>query len=81
MADSPVVAYQIKQSGGQFKLIGRSYNFAPYGIAIPKTSGMAVPVLAAMKQLIADGRYIKILEKWGVQAGAISNPKINGAIS
>ena len=25
MADSPVVAYQIKQSNGQFKLIGKSY--------------------------------------------------------
>jgi polar amino acid transport system substrate-binding protein len=81
MADSPVVAYQIKQSNGQFKLIGKSYNFAPYGIAVPKTSGMATPLLAALKQLMANGTYLKILEKWGIQSGAISNPKINGAIS
>ncbi len=81
MADSPVVAYQIKQSAGQFKLIGKSYEFAPYGIAIPKTSGMTTPILAAMKELIANGRYIQILEKWGVEPGAISEPKINGAIS
>jgi polar amino acid transport system substrate-binding protein len=80
MADSPVVAYQIKQSNGQFKLIGKSYEFAPYGIAIPKTSGMTTPILAALKELIANGTYLKILEKWGIQAGAISNPKINGAI-
>jgi polar amino acid transport system substrate-binding protein len=81
MADSPVVAYQIKQSSGQFKLIGKSYAFAPYGLAIPKTSGMTQPIYAALKQLIANGTYLKVLEKWGIQSGAISAPKINGAIS
>jgi polar amino acid transport system substrate-binding protein len=79
MADSPVVAYQIKQSEGQFKLIGKSYAFAPYGLAIPKTSGMTKPIYAALKQLIANGTYLKILEKWGIQSGAISTPAINGA--
>jgi polar amino acid transport system substrate-binding protein len=81
MADSPVVDYQIKQSNGQFKLIGKSYGFAPYGIAIPKTSGMAAPTLAALKVLMSNGTYAKILTKWGIQSGAISNPKINGATS
>ena len=81
MADSPVAAYQVKQSGGQFKLIGATYGTAPYGLAIPKSSGMAPPVLAALKVLIADGTYMKILEKWGVQAGAITTPTINGAKS
>jgi polar amino acid transport system substrate-binding protein len=81
MADSPVVAYQIKQSAGQFKLIGKSYAFAPYGLAIPKSSGMTQPIYAALKQLIANGTYLKVLEKWGIQSGAISAPKINGAIS
>jgi polar amino acid transport system substrate-binding protein len=81
MADSPVVAYQIKQSNGGFKLIGESYNFKPYGIAIPKHNGMAAPILAALKLLMSNGTYGQILTKWGIQSGAISNPKINGAIS
>jgi len=81
MADSPVVAYQIKQSNGQFKLIGESYEFAPYGIAIPKTSGMTTPILAALKTLMANGKYTQILTKWGIQAGAITTPAINGATS
>ena len=81
MADSPVVAYQIKQSSGGFKLIGKTYAFAPYGLAIPKTTGMTQPVLAALKVLIENGKYKQILEKWGVQEGAIAAPKINGAIS
>jgi len=81
MADSPVVAYQIKKSNGQFKLIGQSYGFAPYGLAIPKTTGMTQPVFAALKVLIENGKYKQILEKWGIQSGAISAPKINGATS
>jgi polar amino acid transport system substrate-binding protein len=81
MADSPVAAYQVKQSNGQFKLVGQTYGTAPYGLAIPKHTGLAAPVLAAVKQLIASGQYTQILTKWGIQAGAISEPKINGATS
>jgi polar amino acid transport system substrate-binding protein len=81
MADSPVAAYQVKQSKGTFKVTGQAYGTAPYGIAIPKGSGLAKPILAAMKVLIANGQYKQILTKWGIQAGAISNPKINGAVS
>jgi polar amino acid transport system substrate-binding protein len=81
MADSPVAAYIVKKSNGKFQLSGKSYNTAPYGIAIPKGNGMAKPILAAMKKLIANGVYINILKKWGIQRGAITKPVINGAIS
>ena len=39
------------------------------------------PILDAVKLLMKNGTYKSILAKWGVQAGAISNPKINGAVS
>ncbi len=81
MADSPVAAYIVEQSHGQFKLSGKSYGTAPYGIALPKGDGMAKPVLHAVQALMKNGKYTAILKKWGVQGGAISNPKINGAIS
>ena len=81
MADSPVAAYQVKQSGGAFALIGETYGAAPYGLALPKSSGMTTPVLAALKVLISNGAYKQILTKWGVQAGAISTPVLNGAKS
>jgi polar amino acid transport system substrate-binding protein len=81
MADSPIAAYQVKQSGGQLKLTGETYGAAPYGLAIPKGTGMTTPVLAALKALIASGSYGQILAKWGVQSGAITTPKINGATS
>jgi polar amino acid transport system substrate-binding protein len=81
MADSPVAAYQVKQSGGQLKLIGKTYGTAPYGLAFPKNSGMTKPTLAALKVLMDNGTYLKILTKWGVQEGATTMPAINGATS
>ena len=79
MADTPVAAYQVKLSNGKFKLEG-AYGVAPYGIAVPKGSGMAQPILDALKKLIAEGIYTKILAKWGTSSGAITTPAINGAI-
>ncbi|HEV3123472.1 MAG TPA: ABC transporter substrate-binding protein [Candidatus Dormibacteraeota bacterium] len=81
MADSPVAAYAVKQSSGEFKLSGQPYGTAPYGIAIPKSNGMAKPILDAVKELMSDGVYAAILAKWGIQAGSINNPQINGAAS
>jgi polar amino acid transport system substrate-binding protein len=81
MADSPPAEYQVKQSKGAFKISGPGYGPYPYGIAIPKNNGMAQPVLAAVKHLMADGTYKKILSKWGLESGAINNPAVNDAVS
>jgi polar amino acid transport system substrate-binding protein len=81
MADSPVAAYLVKQSNGQFKLVGQPYGTAPYGIAVPKNSGLAQAVKAGLQELMKKGQYLSILKRWGIQAGAINNPTINGAQS
>lgn len=81
-ADSPPAAYAVKQSNGQFKLVGSEYAAAPYGLALAKGSGLDKPVLAALEDLMSDGTYQSIFKKWGLPAEAmISNPKINGATS
>ena len=79
MADSPVAAWIVEESHGKFKLTGEAYNSAPYGIAIPKNSGLAEPVMDALKKVMASGEYAKILHKWGITQGAIKDPVINGA--
>ena len=79
MADTPVAAYQVKLSNGKFKLEG-AYGVAPYGIAIPKNSGMAKPIMDAVNKLIAAGVYQKIMAKWGLQSGAITTATINQAV-
>jgi polar amino acid transport system substrate-binding protein len=80
-ADSPVAAYQVKKTGGQFKLVGPSFANAPYGLAMPKGNGLDKSVLAALAVLMKNGTYTSILKKWGIQSGAITTPAINGATS
>jgi polar amino acid transport system substrate-binding protein len=82
-ADTPVADYQVKQTGGIFKIVGAAYAPAPYGLALPKTPGLALAVLAALKVLESDGTYAKIFSQWGltgieIPAGLM---KINGATS
>jgi polar amino acid transport system substrate-binding protein len=84
MADSPPAAYAVEQSDGQFKVTGRQYGVAAYGIAMPKDSGLAKPVLDALKAVMADGTYDRIFSYWGlVKEGpsgcpcTIDNPQIN----
>ena len=80
--DSPIAEYQVKQSNGQFKLVGAAYANAPYGLALPKGSS-APAVLAALKVLMQNGTYSSILSHWGLTSGAIpaAQVKINGAVS
>jgi polar amino acid transport system substrate-binding protein len=79
-ADSPIIAYQVRKLGVQVKS-GPTFGTAPYGLATPKGNGMAKPVLAALKKLIANGTYAAILKKWQLQSAGITNPVINGATS
>ena len=84
MSDSPVAAYIVKQTNGQLKLVGKPYGTAPYGIAVPKDpahAGLADAISMALQDLSDDGTYLKILKKWGVEAGAVTDFGLNGAIS
>lgn len=77
MADSPVAAYIIEQSGGKLQATGEDYGTAPYGIAVNKESGLTEAVLAALKATISGGQYVAVLEKWNLSGEAIDEPKIN----
>ncbi|GAA4636562.1 ABC transporter substrate-binding protein [Actinoallomurus vinaceus] len=80
LADSPVAAYAAKESGGKFVIAGNAYDTAPYGIAIPKNENdLRDGILKAVKDLISDGTYKQLTEKWGISAGAVTDPKVNGA--
>jgi polar amino acid transport system substrate-binding protein len=78
LADSPVLAYAVKQTNGQLELLGDIYDSAPYGYVIEKDqTEFAQAIADAVAALITDGTYKTILDKWGVQAGAIDNPAVN----
>jgi polar amino acid transport system substrate-binding protein len=81
LADSPVIAYAVAQTHGQLELLGNVYDSAPYGYVIKKDqTEFAQAVAGAVKALIADGSYQQVLEKWGVQAGAITDPTVNPTV-
>jgi polar amino acid transport system substrate-binding protein len=78
LADSPVVAYAVKQTKGKLQLLGGVYDSAPYGYVVKKgETAFAQALQKAVQSLIDDGTYKKILDRWGVGQGAISNAQVN----
>ena len=78
LADSPIVAYAIKQSGGKLEALGDIYDAAPYGYVVAKDqTEFAEAIAEALKQIEAEGAYKAALEKWGVEQGAISDFAVN----
>jgi polar amino acid transport system substrate-binding protein len=82
LADSPVCAYAVKQTSGQLALAGDIYDSAPYGYVVGKTqTDFAGAISGAVQDLITDGSYKTILDKWGVTAGGITAPAVNPSVS
>ncbi|MEV0691830.1 ABC transporter substrate-binding protein [Streptomyces sp. NPDC050388] len=80
-ADFPIAAYSVKNSGGgkYFEIVGDQVEAGPYGIAVAKDNTELRDALQAAVQAVIDsGEYTKIVEKWGVADGAITEAKING---
>jgi polar amino acid transport system substrate-binding protein len=78
LADSPVVADAIKQSGNKLEALGDIYDAAPYGYVLPKDqTEFAEAIVEALKQIESEGAYKAVLEKWGVEQGAISDFAVN----
>ena len=71
----------VKASNGKMVLVGSIYGAAPYGFALTKGTTLPQALQIALNDLKADGTYNSILNKWGVQAGAVSTFGINGAIN
>ncbi|MFD0625046.1 ABC transporter substrate-binding protein [Streptomyces sanglieri] len=80
-SDFPVAAYAVKTSGGgkDFQIVGEQVEAAPYGIAVAKGNDqLTKAVQAALNAIIKNGEYDKIISKWGVEAGAVTEAELNG---
>lgn len=81
LADSPVMAYAVTQTNGQLELLGDIYDSAPYGYVLPKDqTDFAQAIRDAVQALIDDGTYTQVLERWGVQDGAIDDPTVDPTV-
>ncbi|WP_225321135.1 ABC transporter substrate-binding protein, partial [Streptomyces luteolifulvus] len=79
--DFPVAAYNAKTSGGgnDFEVVGEQIEAGPYGIGVSKDSTQLRDALqAAMAAIIENGEYTKILQKWNVTDGAVTEATVNG---
>ncbi|MFG3018761.1 ABC transporter substrate-binding protein [Streptomyces sp. NPDC048254] len=79
--DFPVAAYNAKTSGGgkDFEVVGDQIEAGPYGIAVTKENTQLRDALqAALDAIIKNGEYQKILSKWNVTQGAVTEAKTNG---
>ncbi len=77
LADSPVIAYAITQTG-QLEQVGDIYDSAPYGVVVPLDQvDFANSIQGAIQAMIDDGSYKEILAKWGLEDGAVSTSELN----
>jgi polar amino acid transport system substrate-binding protein len=71
IADFPVAAYSASQSDGDLEVIPNQIEPGPYGIAVRLDSPLGAALQEALDQIIEDGTYAEILEKWNLTAGAL----------
>jgi polar amino acid transport system substrate-binding protein len=82
LADFPVAAYNAKVSGQgrDFEVVGQQIDPGPYGIGVRKDDGDLQSVLQdALREVISDGSYDRVLTKWNVTDGALKSAKLTGA--
>jgi polar amino acid transport system substrate-binding protein len=82
LGNSPVMVYLAKTAGeGKiFDVVpGHVYQPVPLGIGVAKSNTQLRDALQkSLNALIANGTYRKILEKYGIESGAVTSATING---
>ncbi len=78
VTDFPVVAYLARINDHKYEVAGRQFDLVPYGIAIQKNDpALRTRVVAALRNVIADGTYDALLKKWGLEQGALRSAPVN----
>ena len=81
--DSPVAAYYTVQHPDQFQVVGQPLEAISEGINMPcgvadctkaPLTEVGTAVQSALKSMMADGTYLKILTKWNLASGAVTLP-------
>ncbi|WP_036284909.1 transporter substrate-binding domain-containing protein [Microbacterium luticocti] len=78
-ADSPITEYAIHQQADKIQAAGETFDVAPYGFATKKGGELTDVIKNTLQALIDDGTYLKILQKWGVEDGAVTAADVNAA--
>lgn len=80
LGDFPALVYMGTQLPGRYKIVGGNYLLTPYitswGFAKNRT-GLRDAVQKAAQDMLADGTYQKLLDKWGVGGAALPQISVN----
>ncbi|KQN46300.1 ABC transporter substrate-binding protein [Serratia sp. Leaf50] len=75
---SETLPYIMNLEKDTYKPLGKAFAYQVTGIGISKDDTALIDgVKGALTAMIADGTYLKILTKWGLQDGAIQEVTIN----
>ncbi|WP_058234918.1 ABC transporter substrate-binding protein [Devriesea agamarum] len=78
LADSPVIAYAVKQSRSHLEQIGGIEDSALNGIVVAKhDTRLATAMQQAVQYLINSGHMREILAAWGNESGMIPTSEVN----
>jgi len=83
-ADTPVAGQYAAKNPDQFQLVGQAIDPLPVGIGVPcggasdctnvALTPLGQAVQTALKSMMADGTYAKILDKYGAKDSAVTLP-------
>ncbi|WP_157247394.1 ABC transporter substrate-binding protein [Nonomuraea typhae] len=77
IVDSPV-AYMYAKETGKYEVLPEQYDAGPWGIAVGKrNAGLRDAVAKALQEMVGDGSYRAILDKYGTGPNAVAKVTIN----
>lgn len=80
LEDYPVASYNARTSNGgkDFEVVGEQIEAGPLGIAVGKQDTALREALSkALAAIIDNGAYTKLIEKYGIPEGAVTEAKVN----
>ncbi|MDX6738730.1 ABC transporter substrate-binding protein [Actinocorallia sp. A-T 12471] len=78
LQDYPVAAYNARESGGVYEVVGEQIEAGPLGIAVSKdNTQLRDAIRKALAAIIDNGEYGALIDKWEIPAGAVTEAEIN----
>ena len=77
LADSPILSYAAKQSPAI--AVASTFELAPVGVGMPKSSGLVKAVAAALSSVITTPAYQQALGTYGLESAALHDARVNFA--
>jgi polar amino acid transport system substrate-binding protein len=74
VTDAPVAEFVVGRSKDRLALVDATYDESTYGLAIaPNQAGLKDAIDLALRTMIEDGSYQRLVGKWGVNSSSIAS--------